>query len=94
MDATDYSLYSSTGALLRPRVVDSRSEGCQPSRKHYCDVKRNRIERLSGLGGIFHVRFWAKAGSPHYGSSISKAVPSPSRIRFVLLDALLIRSVT
>ena len=57
-------------ALLRPKVGDSRSEGCQPSREHYCDVRRNRFERHSGLDGCFHVRFWMKAGSPHYGSSI------------------------
>ena len=47
-----------------------RSEGCQPSRKYDCDVKRNRFERHSGVDGGFHVRFWVKAGSPHYGFSI------------------------
>ena len=49
-------------ASLRPSVVDSRSQGCQPSREYDCDVKTNRFEKHSGLGGSFHVRFWA--GSP------------------------------
>ena len=36
-----FEVISKNPALLRPRASDSRSEGCQPSRKYDCDVRSN-----------------------------------------------------
>ena len=59
------------------KAGDSRGEGSklnfQPSRKHLCDVKRNRLQGHGGLDSSFRVRLWVKAGSLkmlHYGASI------------------------
>ena len=79
-------------ASLCPKDGDSRCEGCQPSRKRDCDVKRNRFERHGGLDVSFNVNFWVKAGSQHYGASISKTVRSDSLCRVVWLSVKAVHS--